>query len=68
MTRKEAIVEKCLDCCCGQKAEVRKCDIKKCPLWQFRLGKDLESTRTSNLTEEQRQEIAERLKRSREKK
>ena len=29
---------KCLDCCCYQEAEVRKCPSKDCPLWIYRLG------------------------------
>lgn len=37
-SRKRAIRLKCLDCCCGSAYEVRLCNIKKCPLWRFRLG------------------------------
>ena len=33
-----AIREKCLDCCCDQKLEVRLCPCKDCPLYPFRLG------------------------------
>ena len=40
MTRSQAIREKCLDCCCGQRAEIRNCEIKTCPLWRFRMGKE----------------------------
>lgn len=40
LTRQKAIKEKCLDCCCGQKNEVRLCPSKKCPLWPFRRGKE----------------------------
>lgn len=39
-SRKRAIRMKCLDCCCQQQAEVRKCRIESCPLWEFRMGKD----------------------------
>lgn len=38
--RKQAIRMKCLDCCCGNAAEVRRCPAEKCPLWEFRLGKN----------------------------
>jgi|SRR6476646_1083782 len=34
----KAIREKCLDCCCGNAAEVRKCVAIECPLWPFRMG------------------------------
>ena len=35
-----AIRHKCLDCCCGSYTEVEKCEVKKCPLHPFRLGKN----------------------------
>lgn len=31
-----AIRAKCLDCCCGVRAEVRGCRIEHCPLWPYR--------------------------------
>ena len=34
----KAIRAKCIDCCCGNAAEVRKCVAIDCPLWPFRLG------------------------------
>ena len=40
LTRAKAIRLKCLDCCCGQRAEIRNCEIKTCPLWRFRMGKE----------------------------
>lgn len=40
ITRKKAIRLKCLDCCCGNSAEVRRCAISKCPLWQYRMGSE----------------------------
>jgi hypothetical protein len=36
--RKRAIREKCISCCCGNKAEVRRCPATDCPLWVFRMG------------------------------
>lgn len=38
--RTKAIRMKCLDCCAGQAAEVRKCPATHCPLWRYRMGKE----------------------------
>ena len=59
----KAIKAKCLDCCCGQREEVRECPAKECPLWQFRLGKN--PNRARNMTDEQRKAAAERLAKAR---
>lgn len=40
ITRKKAIRLKCLDCCCGNRAEVRSCPATGCPLWPYRLGRE----------------------------
>lgn len=32
------IREKCMDCCCRQQTEVRKCVSVSCPLWPYRMG------------------------------
>ena len=63
MTPIKAIKAKCLDCCCGQREEVRECPAKTCPLWQFRLGKN--PNRARNMTDEQRKAAAERLAKAR---
>ncbi len=34
----KAIRAKCLDCCCAQADEVRKCVATDCPSWPFRMG------------------------------
>jgi hypothetical protein len=34
----KALRARCLDCCCGQAAEVRKCTAVNCPSWPFRAG------------------------------
>jgi hypothetical protein len=34
----KAIREKCIDCCCGNAAEVRKCVAVDCALWPFRIA------------------------------
>lgn len=59
----KAIREKCLDCCCGQSAEVKNCSIIRCPLHPFRLGSN--PFRTRSMTDEQKQAAAERLKSAR---
>ena len=33
---REAVRDKCLECCCEQRAEIAQCRITKCPLWQHR--------------------------------
>ena len=35
----KAIRQKCLDCCAGQVAEIRRCELKNCPLFPYRFGK-----------------------------
>ncbi len=35
-----AIREKCIDCCAGQTAEVRRCTTIKCALWPYRMATD----------------------------
>lgn len=39
LTPVKAIRAKCLDCCCGQRGEVRLCPVPSCPLYPYRLGK-----------------------------
>lgn len=40
ISRSKAIRLKCLDCCGGNMAEVRKCPATHCPLWRYRMGKE----------------------------
>lgn len=40
ITRGKAIRLKCLDCCCGNSAEVRRCPAANCPLWRYRMGNE----------------------------
>ncbi len=40
VTRGKAIRLKCLDCCCGNATEVRLCQLRRCPLWRFRMGRE----------------------------
>ena len=39
LTPIKAIRAKCLDCTCWQPMEVRLCEVKKCPLWPYRMGR-----------------------------
>ncbi len=48
----KAIRAKCIDCCCGQRAEVRRCQLTACPLWPFRLGKNPRAARGTQNTGE----------------
>ena len=36
----KAIRAKCIDCSGGNMAEVRRCDIRYCSLWTYRMGKN----------------------------
>src|SRR5262245_27475621 len=36
----KVIRAKCLNCCCDQPAEVRRCAITGCPLWPYRMGRN----------------------------
>ena len=42
--RAKAIRLKCIDCCCGNTAEVRKCPATSCPLWRFRMGREIKDS------------------------
>ena len=48
ITRKKAIRAKCLDCCCGNSAEVRRCPAANCPLWRYRLGNEKKAAEPTN--------------------
>ena len=41
LTRAKAIRAKCLDCCCDNRNEVKLCPSKNCPLWIYRLGREV---------------------------
>ena len=43
ITRGKAIRLKCLDCCCGNNAEVRRCPAANYPLWRYRMGNEKKS-------------------------
>jgi hypothetical protein len=56
----KALREKCLDCCCANAAEVRKCVAIDCPLWPFRMGAN-PFRKKRELSPEQKNERAGRL-------
>lgn len=63
-SRGDAIRAKCLDCCAGSAAEVRRCGDVSCALWPFRMGTD-PWRETRQMTDEQRAAAVERLARAR---
>ena len=60
----KAIRETCLDCCCGNAAEVRKCVSGDCPSWPFRMGSN-PFRKKRELSSQQKHERAERFARAR---
>lgn len=60
----KAIRAKCIDCCCGQQAEVKSCAAKDCPLHPFRLGKNPYRAKRE-LTDEQKAAMRERMQNAR---
>lgn len=60
----KAIRAKCLDCSGGSANEVRLCELKHCPLYKFRFGRNPNIKR--EMTDEQRQAAAARLAKARE--
>lgn len=57
----KAIKQKCIECCAGQKSEVRLCETRGCALYAFRLGKN---PYKKPLTDEQREILAERARKN----
>ena len=55
----KAIRQNCIECCCGDKNEVKLCPVEGCPLYPFRLGHNPYIKR--ELTEEQKKAAAERM-------
>ena len=50
LSAKEAILAKCWDCCCYDAMEVKECNIKTCPLHQYKV-KWYKVPRTKNLND-----------------
>lgn len=51
ITRGKAIGLKCLDCCCGNSGEVRRCPTTNCPLWRYRMGNEKKGQEAVNETD-----------------
>ena len=60
----KAIRMKCLDCSGGSRNEAERCQVKDCALYPFRMGKN-PFRAVRELTDEQKQEMAERLAKAR---
>ena len=59
-TFSKAVRAKCIDCCCGQIAEVRNCTSTSCPLHPFRNGHNPYTKRV--MTDEQKKAAKERMR------
>jgi hypothetical protein len=59
----KAIRARCLDCCCDQPSEVRKCVSVECPNWPFRMGTN-PFRQKRRLSAEHKRGITERLARA----
>lgn len=57
ITRAKAIRLKCIDCCCDNVSEVRKCPAKHCPLWRYRMGKEINDDESLVETNGQTEEL-----------
>lgn len=62
----KAIRKKCLECSGGSSREVERCQIKDCALYPFRFGRNPFRAKRE-LTDEQKAEMAERLRKARDK-
>lgn len=51
VSRSKAIRLKCIDCCCGNTAEVRKCPATNCPLWRYRMGREIKDETSEEIDE-----------------
>jgi hypothetical protein len=60
----KALRARCLDCCCGNASEVRKCTAVACPSWPVRMGTN-PFRQKRVLSDEQKQTMAERLAKAR---
>ena len=56
----KVIRAKCIDCCCGDRVEVKLCAITDCDLHPYRMGKNPFSKRTP-YTQEQKDQLKLRL-------
>lgn len=66
ITPVKAIRAKCLECSCGRRSEVERCQIRECPLYAYRHGKN-PNRKPRELTEIQRERLRANLQKAREK-
>ena len=52
VSRAKAIRLKCIDCCGNQIAEVRKCPVTSCPLWRYRMGREIKDENCDDFEDE----------------
>lgn len=60
----KVIRAKCLDCSCGNAAEVARCPAERCPLWPWRMGKNPYRKKVER-TEEELAAMRERMRAAR---
>ena len=66
LTPVKAIRAKCIECSGGNRSEADRCQIKDCPLYAYRRGKN-PNRKPRVMTEEQRERMRENLEKAREK-
>ena len=66
LTPVKAIRAKCIECSGGNRSEADRCQIKDCPLYAYRHGKNT-NRKPRVMTEEQRERMRENLEKAREK-
>lgn len=57
----QAVREKCLDCMCGNAAEVRRCPSEDCSLFPYRFGTD-PTKKKREYSDEYKEVLRERMK------
>jgi len=62
---RRAIRRHCLWCCYDSRYEVKLCPAKDCPSWKWRLGTPEEFKRKREMSPEQREKMAQNLKKGR---
>ena len=53
----KVIRAKCLDCCCGDRVEVKHCAVIHCDLHPYRMGKNPFSNRSKPFTQDQKDQL-----------
>ena len=49
---REAIRDKCLDCTCDQRVEIKMCPVTNCPLWKHRPYQGIKIVETVDIDDE----------------